>query len=181
VGNFVRAEQSNFSQPIDYLLSKNIDFVLIGGLASSHYSPSRITEDIDILLENESKLEAFKKLTVGEVKWVRKHAFNYGGIEVETLTPEFLKIPADVSNYVFSNKVKQSSGFYIPSAEGVLLLKLCALRDYPDKQDILSIVKTQGNKLDLETVKSLTSEEGRLFLDSVIEKSKIFMDDGLGY
>jgi hypothetical protein len=179
VGNFVRAEKSSFSDSLDYLKSKNFDFVLIGGLATSHYSPPRLTEDIDIFLENEQKLEEFKRLSLGEVKWIRKHAFICSGIEVEVLTPEFLSIPSKISDYVFSTKVEKSSGLFIPSPEGVLLLKLEALRDFPDKQDIYNIIKTQGQSLDLEIVKSLTSEKGRLFLDEVVKNLKIFLEDRL--
>lgn len=174
VGNFVKGRHSNFNDVISYLLSKNIDFILIGGLAVSHYSPPRFTEDVDILLENELELEKLKGVT-SEVKWNRKHCFLFKGMEVEVLTPEFLSLPGVVNSYIFKTKVSQGD-FLIPSVEGVLLLKLHSLRD-KDKEDINSVVKTQGKTIDFDAVRNLTSKEGKDYLEKTIGNLQKYLDD----
>lgn len=176
VSTFVRTGISPFSDILKYLTSLNIDFILIGGLASSHYMPARFTEDVDILVRSEDEFLKLKQNTMGSVKWIRGHAFLLNGVEVEILTPEFVNMPSSIATYIFNTSV-MTDGFKIPSTEGVLLSKLVALREI-DKQDIQSIIKTQGTKIDFGVIYSLIpSQEAKEFLDITINKLKFILED----
>ena len=170
-------ESVRFFKAIQFLQNYIENFILIGGLSVSFFSPARLTHDVDVLVEFESDINNLFSLTKGSVKWVRKHAFIFEDIEVEVLSPEFLKLPIEVSNYIFSTKITHSSGLTTPSPEGVILLKLYAFRDI-DKQDIYSIIKTQGNSLNFRNIKELLStQEQREFIDKTLENLEFILND----
>lgn len=115
--------------------------VLIGGIAVSMYSRARSTEDIDILYREESdvpdNLTGFRKF--------RAHSFrhNQTHVEVETLTPDFLRIPKSIVNQVFDTAV-QVGTLRVASVEGIIALKLVSTR-HKDLSDVITLLQHNPN------------------------------------
>lgn len=170
---------SPFFVPLDYLSSLPIEYLIVGGLARSFYATARNTDDIDILLKSEADVEKFTKLTAGVLRKVRKHAFTHGHVEIETLTPEYLGLPADIASYIFEHSEDFSysggSAGKVLSPEGLILMKLFALKSSPTpekhKDDIVSVMKSQGPSLDYQSIRELAgsiSPEAVEFIDTAI-------------
>jgi hypothetical protein len=131
-------------------LSKNISWVLIGGLALSFYRKPRTTQDVDILLLNESHVpdhvDGFKK--------VRPHTFRENGthVEVELVTPQLVGIPTNLASMVFE-KSRKVDGIRVASLEGMVSLKLCGASDpkrkHGDLADIVAMLIQKGSPIDL--------------------------------
>lgn len=106
------------------LEQRNIDYVLVGGIALLHYVEGRNTQDLDLLMAA-SSLEKLPELKVfsQELYFVRA---NYGQLQIDVLltqNPLFKKVHRKYS------KVQPFLDRNIPLAtvEGLLLLKLYAL------------------------------------------------------
>lgn len=172
-------ESIRFTKAIKFLQNYLDDFILIGGLSASFYAPARLTEDVDILVKSELDVNNLYSLTKDKVKWVRKHSFIFEDIEVEILSPEFLKLPIEVANYVFDTNVNHFSGVVTPSPEGVILLKLYAFREI-DKQDVYNIIKAQGNSLKIQDIRNLLFVEAqRIFFDNTLGSLRFILEDSL--
>jgi hypothetical protein len=94
------------------------EFVVIGGLAVSHWLKSRMTMDIDLMiLSVPDDVPAFKR--------VRPHAFrdNSTHVEVETLTPQFINLSIERANLVFDTSI-ESDGVKVASPQALVVLKL---------------------------------------------------------
>ena len=106
--------------------------VLIGALAAGVYSEPRTTRGVDMLFLNDAEVP---EQVVG-FKRVRAHAFEHRetGVEIEVLTPEFLRLPPGLVRQIFDTA---QNG--VASAAGVIAAKLqrASLRDQGDIQDIL--------------------------------------------
>jgi hypothetical protein len=106
------------------LEQRNIDYVLVGGIALLHYVEGRNTQDLDLLMAA-SSLEKLPELQIAsqEMYFVRA---NYGQLQIDILltqNPLFKKVLRKYS------KVQPLLDHSIPLAtvEGLLLLKLYAL------------------------------------------------------
>jgi hypothetical protein len=106
------------------LEQRNIDYVLVGGIALLHYVEGRNTQDLDLLMAA-SSLEKLPELQIvgQELYFVRA---NYGQLQIDILltqNPLFKKVLRKYS------KVQPFLDHNIPLAtvEGLLLLKLYAL------------------------------------------------------
>lgn len=113
--------------------------IVIGGCALGVYTRPRTTTDADILyLDGEAALP----VTVEKFKKTRAHAFTHKetGVEIETLTPEYLKLSSDVVDYVKAH-VEKSGGIEIASKTSIILLKAQRL-SHQDKADIFELFKT---------------------------------------
>jgi hypothetical protein len=126
----------------DWMKNTDSEGIVIGGCALGVYTKPRTTTDADILfLGGESSLplhvEGFKK--------TRKHAFEHikTGVEIETLTPEYLKLSPDVVDFVKDN-LEPSGGIRIASKSSMILLKAQRLSPQ-DRSDIFSLFETLGN------------------------------------
>lgn len=110
--------------------------VLIGGLALSFYCSPRYTQDVALLFLQESKIPdshpGFKKL--------RSHSFQETDthVEVETLSPEYLNLPAGLAAKVFATAVKHGD-WLVASREGLIALKLqrAILQDLADIEGLM--------------------------------------------
>lgn len=117
--------------------------VLIGGLALSYWAQPRYTMDIDVLFGSEQELpeqvSGFKKL--------RGHSFQHNKthVEIEVLTPEFLKIPSELWDKVLQTSVERN-GVRIASPTGIAALKLWrgSVKDLGDIESLLD-----NNEIDL--------------------------------
>lgn len=121
---------------------KNHDWLLIGGTVVGFYTKPRATMDVDVLFKGETlpqDIVGFKKN--------RPHAYLHKDthVEVEALTPDYLKLPIAVVNKVFDTSV-EINNVNIPSAEGLVALKLHR-QNLQDLADIQAIA--MKHKIDL--------------------------------
>lgn len=160
------ASAPDFSDIINDLKKLDCKYVICGGLALSAYSIVRNTDDIDILVKSEENIEDVKSQLGSDYKQVRPHAFMHKktGIEIEVLTPEFIKYPyaenfVDRSNYVGNIK--------IVSLPDLISMKLKAFRNQ-DKADIESIIK----KNNINTLRGSIDPDMVGRLDTIINETK---------
>lgn len=111
--------------------------VLIGGLALSHYVKPRTTIDIDMLFSKDEDIPN----RVLNFKRNRIHAFEHNKtqVEVELLTPDFIKIPLNVIQSIFSTSIT-SDGIRIASPSGLVSSKLFRF-NRQDQADIEQLIK----------------------------------------
>jgi hypothetical protein len=106
------------------LEKREIDYVLVGGIALLHYVEGRNTEDLDLLMAL-SSLGKLPELKISSKDMFFMHA-DYEGLQIDVLltqNPLFKKVHGEYS------KVQHFLDRNIPIAtvEGLLLLKLYAL------------------------------------------------------
>jgi len=123
-------------------------WALYGGLAVGVHARPRGTDDIDIVITDEGNLDEFFRLTSMTFKKTKGHAMAHKrtGVEVEALTPEFLKIPADLVAKVLNTAKPASVGgaqVSVVSREGLVAMKLFRGEDY-DRGDIKSVLRSGG-------------------------------------
>ena len=110
-------------------------WMLIGGILVGYYVRPRTTTDVDVIFMEEDEIPK----TVNNFKRTRNHAFQHEHthVEVEVLTPEYLKIPKEIVNHAFETSIL-SDGIRIPSVEGLIALKICraSFQDLADIQNI---------------------------------------------
>ncbi len=117
--------------------STQLQVLLIGGLAVSHYVRPRATMDIDMLFLSASQVPH----EVLGFRRVRDHAFRHNAthVEVEVLDTGFLKLPKNLFLALWQDVLKDESGFYIPSPTGLTALKLFRF-SRQDQADIEALV-----------------------------------------
>lgn len=127
---------------LDWSKNDTSDGVVIGGCLMGIYGKPRNTTDGDVLYLNgesslPSQVEGFKR--------TRNHAFTHNstGVEIEVLTPEYLKLSPDVVHYV-RDSVVLSGGIKIVSRNALIVLKCQRLNPH-DKSDIFSIFENMEN------------------------------------
>jgi hypothetical protein len=115
----------------------NVNGVLIGGLALSYYVKPRSTQDIDVLMLSDADIPK----NVFGFKRTRKHAFqdNVTHVEVEIVTPEYVKMPIELAKQIFDTAVEEN-GFKIASAGGLIAAKLGRF-NIRDRGDIVDLIK----------------------------------------
>ena len=125
----------------DWMKNCRLPGLLLGGCALGLYARPRVTLDVDLLYYSEAdipvRVEGFKK--------IRPHAFEHlkTGVEVEVLSPSFLKLPPEVLDYLSSTSV-QSGNVRVVSLKGLVLAKLsrASRRDQGDIEDVIKVNKT---------------------------------------
>ena len=154
-----------FIEVINQLKHQNIKGVLIGGIGLSYHAIPRMTQDIDMLFLSDNEIP--KEIT--GFKRIRTHAFqdNKYHIEVEVLTPEFLKISTALVQQVINTSI-ESNGIKIASIQGLIALKLGRLA-MRDKADIISLIKT-GNVTNL-TQYNLSEDKIKAF-EQLVQDAK---------
>ena len=118
-----------------------VDYVIIGASAFPAHGYLRATEDIDIFFQSETDI---KNLVMPGFKLTRAHALTHlaTGVEVELLTPEFLKVDKKLIRLAISTATLRD-GIRVVSKEGLVALKLQRLSDY-DIGDIKRIIRDNG-------------------------------------
>lgn len=125
-----------------------IKWALCGGLAVGVHARPRGTDDIDVIISGEDGIYPFMIRTVNSFKKTRDHAIIHKstGVEVEVLTPEFLKInPAIIQSAINKSNLVSIGSVSIPvvNRDGLVALKLCR-GSYQDMADIESIIRMDG-------------------------------------
>ena len=126
-----------------------IKWALCGGLALGVHARPRGTNDVDIVLKDESEVEQFIGFASSLFKKTREHAMVHRrtGVEVECLSPQFLKINPGISSMAVdtANGSKVGNAVVpVVSREGLVAMKLCRGSDY-DRGDIKSIIAFGGD------------------------------------
>ena len=106
------------------LEQRNIDYVLVGGIALLHYVEGRNTQDLDLLMSL-SSVEKLPELKISsqDMYFVRA---NYGELDIDVLltkNPLFKKVHSKYSN----EQRFLDRNIPIATVDGLLLLKLYAL------------------------------------------------------
>jgi hypothetical protein len=124
----------------------NTGGTLIGGMGLSYHVRPRMTQDLDFLFMSEDDVPD----QVSGFTRTRPHAFQHvlTHVEVEIITPEFVKVPASVVRQAIVTAT-ESNGIRIASAAGLVALKLFRL-SVQDKADIVALIKS-GRVSDLTT------------------------------
>ena len=151
------------------------NFVLVGGLARRFHSSPRNTGDIDLLFKNEKDLDLFLQQNRGNYKLLRKHAIIVNGTEVDLLTSEFLQIPQNIVDYVFTTKVQIEDNISIASKEGLVLLKLYRLSP-TDDNDIRAVIEAGGKNLQIADILFLSGDK-RDKIEEILEQSYMFLEE----
>lgn len=139
------------------------DWVLVGGLSLGYHADPRGTDDIDIMIYSEENLDNVKFSMARKFKRIagRNHAVIHKdtGVEVEILTPEFLKIPSSIIKKAIEDAIVDD-GLRIITKEGLVATKLCR-GDFKDLGDIETLVKKYG-QIDISGYE-LTDEQMELY------------------
>ena len=161
------------------LEQRNIDYVLVGGIALLHYVEGRNTQDLDLLMAA-SSLEKLPELKVVSQDMYLVRA-NYGQLQIDVL---FTQNPLFKQVHHKYSKVQPFLDRNIPLAtvEGLLLLKLYALPSLyrqgnfarvgiyendiatllnyyqPDVPALLSELSRYVNENDLAEIKSIVAD-----------------------
>jgi len=143
--NLLSENKGQFAAVLRDLLQLGSGWVLGGGLAVGFYAPPRGTQDIDVFLGDEQQLQQLRDNITGAFRTVRPHALEHKltGIEVETLTPEFLRIEPRIIQKIIET-AETKDGIKVVSREGLVVLKLMRTSNR-DKGDIESIIQTGGS------------------------------------
>ena len=151
-------------------------WVLVGGLSVGFHAEPRRTDDVDIMIYGEDKLQDIKDALWKGFKDIqaRKHAMKHRetGVELEILTPEFLKIDKNIVKKAIDDAVIVND-IRIVSKAGLIATKLCR-GEFKDLGDIEVIVKAHGT-VDV-SVYPLTDKQLALYkmvLDKVAQQSLI--------
>lgn len=115
-------------------------WALIGGLAVGFHARPRGTQDIDIIATSDTEIAQIAAKCQTAFKQTRKHALAHliTGVEVEIVTPEFVKDP-NIIPALQSRTIQ--NGVPIVSAEALIALKLgrASLGDQSDIESILRV------------------------------------------
>lgn len=91
-------------------LLKNINYVLIGGLAIGYHTKPRGTDDVDILLLNEEQVTIVHDILEksGLFRKTRNHASVHKEtrVEIELLSPVFIKQPENLVKSTIENSIE---------------------------------------------------------------------------
>lgn len=148
-------------------------WVLVGGLAVGHRAIPTGTQDIDVLVMNESAIDLMHD-TLKTFKHHRRHSFEHRitNVEVEVLTAAFIKIPEHVVTQVFAEATTEN-GIPVASAAGLTAMKLISARR-SDLAGIERIFKSVG-ALDLSKYR-LAPKQLQLYDEIISSPSKDLTD-----
>lgn len=148
--------------------NSGVDWALCGGLAVGIHARPRGTEDIDIVLRDDSEIEQFMWLARTKFKRTRAHAMthSYTGVEVELVTPQFVKIDPAIANMAIDTAIIHPFGktqVRVVNREALIAMKLCRGDDY-DRGDIKAIIKSGG---DVDLSSWLLDDKAKTLLESI--------------
>jgi len=126
--------------------TKDIEYVLIGGIALSYYAKPRTTTDVDTL---------FPKGTSGipnsilGFKRHRANAFQHNDthVEIEVLTPEVINIPTDLAQAIYTH-ANVIDGVRVATPSGLICSKLGRFK-LQDQADIETLLSLSDEEIDL--------------------------------
>ena len=170
--NLLTESKGQFNVVLRDLAQLGGEWVLAGGLAVGYHTKPRGTQDVDIFFSDEEALATLKNHLGGSFRQTRPHALEHKatGIEVETLTPEFLKISPQIVAMAIKT-AEDRKGVSVVSREGLVALKLQRAEN-KDKGDIEAIIAA-GGSVDLSNY-GLTKKQLKLYneLERIVKNRK---------
>lgn len=142
-------------------LSREIDFVLIGGWATYLYSKLQKSRDIDIIIDYPTLRILESKYTLRKNERLRKYEIKKDKYDIDIYLPSYsvLAIPPKDILSKYTNSIE---GFMLPVPEVLMVLKLGAAHDRgmsikgeKDAIDILGLLFNSG--LDMKTLGKILS------------------------
>jgi len=119
-----------FEDLLLHLEDLGVDAVLVGGLAVQHHGYTRMTEDIDILIDRAD----YERLTdQGKIQYGQLQRFQ-PGVQVDVLTEGKDGAPAP-------SVVRDPTTPYLPTLAGLICMKLISGR-MKDQADVVELLKT---------------------------------------
>lgn len=116
--------------------SKNMKYVLIGGVALSYYVKPRTTTDVDTLFPIETDIPVsvlgFKRHRPGALQHDKTH------VEVEILSPGQINMPVEIAKAIYDNALIKG-GVRIASPSGLVVSKLSRF-SFQDQADIAALI-----------------------------------------
>lgn len=157
----------------------DIAYALVGSFSSNHYGIPRSTQDADLVLQSDTKLDQlvqalgdnfsldpqlmFESVT-GTMRWIIQHADSEFKIELFLLSED----PHDQAR--FARRVEASFNgvpAWVVTAEDVVVMKLRWGRE-KDVADVRDVVAVQGEALDWDYIHDWTETHGtRAQLDAI--------------
>ena len=122
-----------------------VKWALIGGLAVGFRSRPRGTQDIDVIVASELDIEALASAASSAFRHNRGHSLEHKatGVEVEVLTPEFLKMDPIVFQKAINSATMEKFGagsIPVVDTAALIVFKLnrASRRDQGDIEDIIT-------------------------------------------
>ena len=145
-------------------LRKKFKFILIGGWAVFLYARALKSKDIDIIVDYDELEKIRKEYALFKNDRLKKYEIKAEETDVDIYLPYFSDLglkPEEIQNYCQSIE-----GFWVPVAEVLLILKVCAYLDRQgsvkggkDLIDIFSLLKNV--KIDWQKYKELIKKYGQ--------------------
>ncbi len=143
-------------------LSKEIDFVLIGGWAIYLYSRLQKSKDIDIIVNYDILRVLESKYRLNKNERLRKYEIKEEKYDIDIYLPNYslLAIPPKEIASKYSTRME---GFRVPKLEALMVLKLGAASNRGEskkgEKDFIDILGLLFNsKLDLKLLKEILEE-----------------------
>ncbi|KKN66707.1 hypothetical protein LCGC14_0468930 [marine sediment metagenome] len=118
-----------FEDLVEHLGELDVDPVLVGGLAVQHYGYTRMTEDIDILIDRSdyNRLVESGKIQYGQLRRFQP------GVQVDVLTEGRDGAPAP-------DDIRDPDSPWLPTLAGLIHMKLISDR-MKDQADVVELLK----------------------------------------
>lgn len=138
---------TNKSWDILHELSKNYNFVLIGGWAVWLYTKSLKSKDIDIIIDF-AELQKFRqKSTVNKNERLKKYEVQYSEVDIDIYIPYYSELGLPIQGIVAHTQKVEN--FTLPIPEILLILKQITAKNRQgtskgekDRIDVISIVNS---------------------------------------
>jgi hypothetical protein len=145
-------------------LSKEIDFVLIGGWATYMYAKLQKSKDIDIIIEYSTLRILESKYRLIKNERPRKYEIKRDKYDIDIYLPNYSPLALPPKD-ILSSYTTRIEGFTLPTPEALMVLKLGAAADRgqsakgaKDSIDILGLLFNSG--LDLRVLEEILSKYG---------------------
>ncbi|MFA5381768.1 MAG: DUF6036 family nucleotidyltransferase [Candidatus Micrarchaeia archaeon] len=162
-------------------LTKEFDFVLIGGWSLFLYTKINKSKDIDILIDMDTLYTIKNNYDLKKNVNLKKYEIEDKGFDIDIYVPYFSELPIPVED-ILKMKNPRIQGIKIVQPEILLILKQCAYLDRKDSIkgkkdsiDIITLLRYGG--IDFKKYKQLLKEyKLNEYFDHLIKLIKTFDD-----
>lgn len=144
-------------------ISKEIDFILIGGWAAYLWAKSHKSKDIDIVVDHKELNKLKLNYSLGKNDNLKKYEIKIEGIDIDVYLPFYSKLPL-INN--LEQHATKLEGFKVVKAEALLILKQAAEIDRGNTEKGL---KDRIDIMDLLLKCEINFEE----YENILEKEKL--------